>query len=493
MVALAAAVALGVASPTAALSQGGAAPSQPKPAGPKPGKSKAAKPKPAKPKPADPTGPPKLDARAWVLIDPRDDEVLAGKAPDTPRPIASATKLMTAWVALKKLKPKQVITAPPYNASAAESLLGIRPGERLTVRDLLYGLILRSGNDAAVALATGSAGSVPAFVKQMNSQADALGLSNTSYANPVGLDAPQNYSSAADLAELASRLLEIPLFARVAGSATATTRSGNATRRLTTRNTLLNADPTADGIKTGRTIGAGYVLVGSATRNWTQLISAVLGARSEAARDAETEKLLDYGFSLYKPSTPVEAGEELADPKLDYRDKRLALVAEKPIKVSAREGQPVETTIDAPGEVSGAIEEGEALGSVSVTVDGRNAVSVKLVAADSVGAATTTDKVISVVANPFILIPAGLIVIVVGMVLASAGRRHNRSKPAPPSGGNGNAPGSSPAPGPPEKPATPKRRRRTGTAAERTQEERRKMQEERMRRRQQRAGGGGSP
>ena len=319
---MAAALALGVLSPAAALSQGGAAregsrrrPRRPRregrqeearrPRGIEEGAEDSKKNAPAPaPEPAPPAtlpdGTPKLDARAWILVDPRDGEVLAEKASDTPRPIASATKLMTAWVALRKLKPNQVITAPGYSASTAESLMGIQAGERLTVRDLLYGLILESGNDAAEALAVGASKNVPAFVEQMNAQAEALGLGNTSYANPVGLDAPQNYSSAADLVELTSRLLAIPVFAKIAGSATYTTTSGNAPRNLTTRNTLLNLDPTANGVKTGRTIGAGYVLVGSATRDGTQLVSAVLGARSEAGRDAETKRLLDYGFSLYE-------------------------------------------------------------------------------------------------------------------------------------------------------------------------------------------------
>lgn len=461
------------------------------------GPSKSDKPATKPPKPAPeppatlPDGTPKLDARGWILIDPRDGEVLAEKASDTPRPIASATKLMTAWVALRKLKPSQEITAPGYNATAAaESLMGIQAGERLTVKDLLYGLILESGNDAAEALAVGASKNVPKFVEQMNAQAEALNLGNTSYANPIGLDAPQNYSSAADLVELTSRLLAIPLFARIAGSATYTTTSGNAPRNLTSRNTLLNLDPTADGVKTGHTIGAGYVLVGSATRNGTQLVSAVLGARSEAGRDAETEKLLDYGFSLYKPSTPVKAGEELADPNLDYRDETLPLVAAKAIEVSARDGQPVETVIDAPDDVSGAIERGEPLGSVRVTVDGRRADKVALVAAESVEAATTADKVVSTVKNPFVLIPLGLTVLAAGLMLARAGTRRKRDgpRPGPRSGGSG---GNGAGPEPQPKQPRVKKRRREKASSERTPEERRKMQEERMRRRQQRASRGG--
>ena len=184
------------------------------------------------------------------------------------------------------------------------------------------------------------------------------------------------------------------------------------------------------------------------------------------------------------------ANEELADPELDYRDETLALVAKRAIEVSAREGEQVETIVNAPDEVSGAIEAGDPIGTVTVTVGGRNAGKSPLVAADSVEAATTVDKVLSVVMNPVVLIPAGLGVIVVGMLLASAGRRRGRARrvtgPAP--SGNGSRAAAAPPPQT-KKPAAPRsrRRKRDKATAERTPEERRKMQEERMRRRAQRS------
>lgn len=451
--------------PATALSQESAevAPAQKQVDKEKAGKQKAAKEQP---------GPPKLDARAWVLIDPRDDAVLAARAPDRRLPIASATKLMTAHLALEKLSPKQKLRAPPYQALAAESLLGLRAGERMTVRDLLYALVLPSANDAAETVAQGVSGSIPRFVERMNREAAALGLDNTSYANPVGLDAPDNYSSAADLAELASVLLEEPLFARIADTQTTVLRSGDRPRRITSRNTLLGRDPSVDGVKTGHTGTAGYVLVGSATRDGTRLISAVLGARSEAARDAESLRLLDYGFSLYKPSRPVRKGEELAAPELDYRDDSLALVAQREVAVSAREGQPIDTSVKAPEEVSGEIEQGQKLGQVVVTVDGRRAGATPLVAAESAGAATLADKAVSAAQNPKIFLPAGAFVIVVGVLLAAWSRRSRQSDETEP---------------PPE--PKQKRRRRERGPQQRTPEERRKMHDERMRRRRQRAEG----
>ena len=456
--------------PATALSQGGQA--APDEAG---AEAKRAK----KKQKAGPTGPPELDARAWILVDPRDDEVLASSAPNRELPIASATKLMTARLALERLRPNERLKASPYQALAAESLLGLRAGEKMTVRDLLYALVLESANDAAATIATGVAGSVPRFVNQMNREAAALGLDHTSYANPIGLDAPSNYSSAADLAELAGLLLDDRLFSRIADTQVVTLRSGDARRRIDTRNTLLNLDASADGVKTGHTLGAGYVLVGSATREGTRLVSAVLGARSEAARDAETLQLLDYGFSLYRARIPVKRGEELADPKLDYRDERLALVARRPLEVSAREGQSVRTRVEAPSELSGAIEQGEALGRAVVTVDGKVAGATPLVASRSVEAATLLDKARSAIENPLILLPAGLFVIVVGLLLALRARRSE------PSGET--EPPPEPKTTPPEPQAKTRRWRRDRGSRERTPEERRQMHEERMRRRRQRA------
>lgn len=471
----AAAAVLALLVPGTALSQGGQEPVDKAGQGAQQQKEKG-----AKGKPAEPAGPPKLDARAWILVDPRDDEVLASSAPNRELPIASATKLMTARLALKKLKASDVLKAPPYQALAAESLLGLTAGEKMTVRDLLYALVLESANDAAATIATGVSGSIPKFVNQMNREAAALGLEHTSYANPIGLDAAGNYSSAADLAELASVLLENKLFARVADTQATTLRSGARDRDIDTRNTLLNIDPSADGVKTGHTQQAGYVLVGSATRDGTRLVSAVLGARSEAGRDAETEKLLDYGFSLYKAETPVKAGAELADPELDYRDETLPLVAKRAVEVSARKGQPVRTKVNAPDEVSGAIEKGETLGRAVVLVDGRVAGATPLVASESVEAATLFDKAKSAVSNPMILLGLGLFVIVIGVLLAVRGRRPEPSGETEPP----------PAPAAPEPPKEPKKRRlkrRERGSQERTPEERRAMHEERMRRRQERA------
>jgi serine-type D-Ala-D-Ala carboxypeptidase (penicillin-binding protein 5/6) len=417
-------------------------------------------------------GPPRVAAKAWILIDPRDGSILASKAPERRLPIASATKLMTAYLALENLKPGEVVRAAGYQPSAAaEITLGLRRGERIQTRDLLYGLLLPSANDAAQSIAVAVSGSVPAFVTEMNHAAQDLGLLNTSYANPIGLDDPQNYSSAHDLVTLAALLLSDPLFERIVDSTGSTLGSGDRARRVSTRNTLLTRVPWIDGVKTGHTLGAGYVLVGSGTKNGTRLISAVLGAPSESARDADTLELLDYGFSLYKTVQAVDRGEELAAPGLDYRGEHLPLIAERAIRIETREGQHVSRQVDAPDEISGDVEQGEKLGRVTVAVDGKRAATTPLVAAHAVGAATVVDKALSSAQNPILLIVLAGIVILVGVLLTARGRVRGSSATTT---------------------AQP-RQNQQQAPRQRTPEERRKMHEERMRRRRERMEREGGP
>jgi D-alanyl-D-alanine carboxypeptidase (penicillin-binding protein 5/6) len=409
--------------------------------------------------------PPSFDARAWVLIDARDGSVIAGKAANKRLPIASTTKLMTAYLALHELKPNQMVAAPSYQPSAsAEIELGLRPGERMRVRDLLYGLLLPSASDAAETLAVGVSGSVPAFVTAMNRAARRLDLRDTSYANPIGLDDPDNYSSPRDLVTLASILLRNRLFARIVDTQSATLHSGDHPRTVVSRNTLLGSAPWVNGVKTGHTLGAGYVLVGSGTQHSTTLISAVLGAPSESARDADTLRLLEYGFSLYHPVQPVNRGEEIASVKLDYRSDHLPLIAKRALTVNVRQGQHVTTQVTAPDEVSGATRQGEVLGRVVVSVDGRRAAVSPLVAAHAVGAATTLDKARSTAQKPIVLIALVAIVILVGVLLTVRGRG--------PRGAEEDVPRA--------------RQDRQQSPRQRTPEERRRMHEERMRRKRQR-------
>jgi serine-type D-Ala-D-Ala carboxypeptidase (penicillin-binding protein 5/6) len=336
---------------------------------------------------------PDIAARQWALVDTRDGSALASHAASTEASVASATKLMTAYAARRDLPLSKRVVAPPYEALPAESLVGLRAGETITVRDLLYGLILASGNDAAVALADAAAGSQERFVAEMNRDARRLGLSDTHYANPIGLDQPGNYSSAADLARLATELREDPFFRRVFDTAEITVRSGGRSIRLTNRNTLVRDVPWVNGVKTGYTLSAGYVLVGSGTRKGVTLVSTVLGADSENGREQETLELLSYGFEQYRREAVVGSGERLANASVRYQDDSLGLVADREVELTVRRDQRVSTEVVAPDEVEGPVDRGERVGEAVIAVDGEPVARVALVAARAVPAADIGDRV----------------------------------------------------------------------------------------------------
>jgi D-alanyl-D-alanine carboxypeptidase (penicillin-binding protein 5/6) len=226
----------------------------------------------------------------------------------------------------------------------------------------------------------------------MNRAAAALGLPNTHYQNPIGLDAAGNYSSARDLATLSRDLLHNRVFARIADTSKTVLKSLHPPLTIYTRNTLLLKAPWVTGVKTGHTLGAGYVLVGSARRAGTSLISVVLGAPSESERDLDSMQLLEYGFSLYRPKRAIRPRQALARPSIRYSGGELPLLAARPVVVGARRNQPVVVSVEAPDEVTGPIRRGRRLGHATVTVDGRQAAVVPLLAARSIPEASSFDK-----------------------------------------------------------------------------------------------------
>jgi D-alanyl-D-alanine carboxypeptidase (penicillin-binding protein 5/6) len=361
--------------------------------------------------------PPRVEAKAWTLIDARDGAVLASHAAAERRPIASTTKLMTAYVALQELPLGRIVRAAPYDAIYGESLLELRPGQRVSVRDLLYGLLLRSGNDAAEDLALAVAGSQARFVAAMNRRAAALGLADTHYANPIGLDQRGNFSTASDLATLTRRLLRIPVFARIVDTREALLGSLRPPRRIENSNDLLWMVPWASGVKTGHTFDAGYVLVASGRRKGVELISVTLGVPTEEARYEANRELLEYGFSQYQRRRPVRAGESLAEPAIRYAGGELPLRAARGVVVGVRRGQRLEVRVRAPDEVEGPVRRGAPLGAATALVDGRVAATVPLRAGRSIPAANAFDRARSFVGDNLALLALAGFVILIGGVL----------------------------------------------------------------------------
>jgi D-alanyl-D-alanine carboxypeptidase (penicillin-binding protein 5/6) len=355
--------------------------------------------------------PPQLQSRSWGVIDARTGDVLASHALDEPLPIASTTKLMTAYVAMKDMPLDKIVRAEPYQAEYGESLMGLRAGQRISVRDLLYGLILLSGNDAAHTLAIAAAGSESRFVGQMNRYAAALGLSHTHYANPVGLDEKGNYSSAGDLMTLTQHLLREPAFAKIADSRSAVLRSVHPRRRIESINELLQMAPWVTGVKTGHTFGALYVLVGSGQKHGISLISTVVGAWTDEERFDGNLALLEWGFSQYQRKLPIRRGQDLADPEIRYSGGQLPLRAERSVAVGVRRGQQLQVRVDAPGEVEGPLRRGARLGHASVYVEGRKVGSVTLRAGRAVEKASAFDRARAFFADNWIPIALGAFVI----------------------------------------------------------------------------------
>jgi D-alanyl-D-alanine carboxypeptidase (penicillin-binding protein 5/6) len=358
-----------------------------------------------------------------VLVDVRDGAVIYRRNAQRRRQIASTTKLMTALLALEQLPLRRRLSAPAYHAGAQESLIGLQPGERMTARDLLRGLLLASANDAAVTLAGGVAGSVPRFVGEMNRKAVALGLADTHYANPIGLDQPGNFSTAFDLVRLSRILLHNRTFARIVRMPQARLRSGLRPRLVENRNDLVARFRWIVGVKTGHTARAGYVLVGAARRRGVRLLSVVLGEPWLAQRVRYTLAVLRYGLWRFSRVRLVRAGGVQATPKIDYYgDRKAKLIAPRGLSVSVRRGQRVEKVVDAPSEVKGPIPGGKRLGRVVALVDGRRVASVPLVTAHVVPRAGAARKLIHDLTRP---VPT-LVVLAIA-VFAAARARGRRS------------------------------------------------------------------
>jgi serine-type D-Ala-D-Ala carboxypeptidase (penicillin-binding protein 5/6) len=355
---------------------------------------------------ADP--PPPVSAPSALVIEGSTADVAYAKQPDRRRSIASATKLMTALLTLERADLDDSYRAVPYHGITGESLIYLQPGDRTTVRDLLRGLLIRSGNDAAATLAKGVAGSERAFVRLMNQRARALGLDHTHYVNPIGLDAPGAYSSARDLVTLTRFLRTKPFFRRTVQQPQVTLTTGGVTRTRNNRNTLIPAVPWVNGVKTGHTQQAGYVLVGSGRQKGIQVISAVLGEPSEAARDAETERLLRFGMGEFQRITAAPRGQSLDPPiRIPIRYRRgaeLELVigpnGQRTVVPKHRRELVTIQPRRFPSQVQGPIASGARLGEADVLQDGHKIATVPLVASGDVPAAGAAQRTKSWFATP---------------------------------------------------------------------------------------------
>jgi len=325
--------------------------------------------------------PPHPEAGAYLVVNASTGEVLAARNPHARVPIASITKLMTVLVALEHARLTDVVRVDRAAAKVGESTIRLRAGERITVHDLVAAALIQSANDAAVALARHVGhGSTPAFVALMNAKAHELGLRDTHFVRPDGLDARGEFSSAADVVKLAEVAMHDPTIRRIVGERTATI-AGN--RRLVTWDDLLGTFPGLIGVKTGHTDNAGWCQVAAVRGMGLTIYTAILGSPSRSRRNADLAALLAWGLSRYRVVPLVQAGRTYARAEIGYGRAPVALVAERPLIRSVRLGQPFVERVVAPAVLSLPVKAGQALGEVRVYRNGELVGSRRLVAAGS--------------------------------------------------------------------------------------------------------------
>lgn len=257
-----------------------------------------------KPTPVVHLSKPNILAKNYILVDQKSNEILAQNNDRLPVPIASTTKITTASVVLQKYRLDDIVTVSPKAAAQIGSETFLVSGERMTVRNLLYCLLIMSGNDAAYALAEHYSGGVDGFVGLMNQKAQELNMGDTHYLDPAGLN-PKGHSSAYDLSIITRYALKNPTFASIVATPEITVDNVEGTRHhdLKNSNRLVNdfAYPGATGVKTGYLPEAGHCLVGAARRGDTTLIAVILNTNYDTptASALEAKKLLDYGFDNY--------------------------------------------------------------------------------------------------------------------------------------------------------------------------------------------------
>lgn len=243
---------------------------------------------------------PKINARAAVIYDRKSKKIIWGKKENERRPMASTTKIMTAIVVLEHANLNDTVTVSKKSGGTGGSRLGLKAGDKITVENLLYGLLLVSGNDAAVALAEYVGGSVEGFAKMMNEKAEELGLKDTHFVTPHGLDMQEHYTTALELAKMADYALNIKKFAQIVNTKNITISINGRSKNLKNTNELLGNLYGVNGVKTGFTNGANRCLVTSVNRDGMNIITVVLGADTKKDRTNDSVKLIEFAYQNYE-------------------------------------------------------------------------------------------------------------------------------------------------------------------------------------------------
>jgi D-alanyl-D-alanine carboxypeptidase (penicillin-binding protein 5/6) len=335
---------------------------------------------------------PSVAAAAYTLVDVTSGQTLSSASADERRDPASLTKLMTAYLVFgalrqKTIAPAQMVTISPKAWKAEGSRMFVEPRTPVSVDDLLRGMIVQSGNDASIALAELVSGTEEVFVERMNQEAARLGMANTRFTNATGLSGPQHYSTAADLAKLASAVIRdfpefYPLYSQKEF------RYNNITQP--NRNRLLWTDPYVDGVKTGHTDAAGWCLIASAKRGDRRVLSVVLGAASDAARSAESQKLLNYGFQAYDTVQLYQSGKPVTTLRVwkgAAAEVKAGFLADRYVTLPKGQADKLALTVVAQDKLAAPIASGQRVGTVKIAFEGKPVGEFPLIALEEVPAA----------------------------------------------------------------------------------------------------------
>lgn len=349
-------------------------------------------PRPALPSaaPAPVPAPPTLNAKSWVLMDYATGQVLLESAANLSVEPASITKIMTSYVVSAELAQGNIglddqvlISENAWRGGGAGtdgSTSFLELNSHVPLKDLMYGMIIQSGNDAAIALAEHVAGSEETFVQLMNQYGRQLGLSATHYRDASGLPHPEHVTTARDVAILSRALIhDFPEDYKIYAIKDF---EWNGIRQHN-RNTLLWRDATVDGIKTGHTRAAGYCLATSALRDGQRLIAVVMGADSEKQRADDSQALLNYGFRFFEAHTLYEAGASVATPKLwkgSIDELPLGLTEDLSVTMQRGRYDDLKASINIPAQLSAPFAKGEKVGSLVLSLDGETLLERPLVA-----------------------------------------------------------------------------------------------------------------
>ena len=327
-----------------------------------------------------------VSAEKAILLDAVSGRVLYEKNADAQSLIASTTKIMTALVVCEQCNVLDRMRIPKEAVGIEGSSMYLKEGEVLTLQELLYGLMLSSGNDAAVALAIYCGGTVEGFAELMNDKARILGMKNTHFENPNGLDSPGHYSTARDLAVLAAYAMENPIFAKTVS--TKSIRVGE--RYLTNHNKLLWRVEGADGVKTGFTKAAGRILVSSATRDSRRLIAVTLNAPGDWQ---DHTVLLNDGFARYAVRNIVRKGQLVGTVEVEGGENcRVQLLAAADFDFSLSQEENPQLMVSGPGFVYAPVTEGAEAGFAYVLIDGNAVGKVPLIYGQTIEQTVTEEK-----------------------------------------------------------------------------------------------------